>query len=548
MTLNKAKYEQGAALIMLIFVMGLALTSYVLKTVNPDKLKRDREQKVMQSLGEAKVALVDWAVNNSVNLGQLPFPDRAGGGGYDGFSDRLPSGTTFRDPESYQFLMGRLPVYGQTSPCVGQQVGLGLDNNEHLENRLWYAVSRNVVHQYEYLSDDLRSNPMINPSIINHPAYPWLTVLDRNGQLVSDRVAAVIMAPNDNLGMQSRADGTTSNQFLDAFYKDGQSYANHDYDSADEDFVMGDRANTIDTQDVSFGRPYLFNDQLVYITIDTLMKAINKRALSESKWLLSSYQARNGYFPNAADLTVATVQSDAYVAGGSQMGFVPFDVTDSCQCMSAEQCDCRFGVVESVTLYRSNGAWKSANDTGACTSTLKSSGKECTCTGAGSCSRAYSTVTTSFSCDADGRCDTQNLTDSDGNQFIYTLPNYADIDGVSENCLIVRGLVKCNAKGDFHIGLNEAAWVKQNGWQQYLYYAWSPTNQLQAGAQQNVGALLIAMGEPIHSEVGVSQMRPSNLVKDYLDSVENTEGDLVYEPVLKKMNATYNDEMLIVSP
>jgi len=37
MTLNKAKYEQGAALIMLIFVMGLALTSYVLKTVNPDQ-------------------------------------------------------------------------------------------------------------------------------------------------------------------------------------------------------------------------------------------------------------------------------------------------------------------------------------------------------------------------------------------------------------------------------------------------------------------------------------------------------------------------------
>jgi len=548
MTLNKAKYEQGAALIMLIFVMGLALTSYVLKTVNPDKLKRDREQKVMQSLGEAKVALVAWAVNNSVNLGQLPFPDRAGGGGYDGFSDCLPSGTTFRDPESYQFLMGKLPVYGQTSPCVGQQVGLGLDNNEHLENRLWYAVSRNVVHQYEYLSDDSRSNPMINPSMIHHPAYPWLKILDRNGQLISDRVAAVIIAPNDNLGMQSRVEGTTSNQFLDAFYKDGQSYANHDYDSADEDFVMGDSVTTIDTQDVSFGQPYLFNDQLVYITIAELIKAINKRVLEEGKWLLSAYQAKNGYFPNAADLTAVTVKNDAYIAGENQAGFVPFDVTDSCQCASAEQCDCRFGVVESVTFYRNSGTWKSANDMGACISTLKASGKECTCTGAGSCSRTYSTVVTSFSCDADGRCIAQNLTESDRNQFSYTLPSYADIESASESCLIVRDFVRCNAKGEFLIGLNEAAWVKQNGWQQYLYYAWSPTNELQVGAQQNVGALLVAMGEPIHSEIGVGQTRPSNWLEDYLDSVENTDGDVIYESVLKKSNATYNDEILIVSP
>lgn len=548
MQVNKVGHEGGAVLMMFLFIVGLALTSYLLMSLNPEKLKRERAQKTMQTLGEAKAALIAWAVNNSVNLGQLPFPDRSGGGGYDGFSDCLPSGTAFREPESYRFLMGKLPVYGQTSPCVGQQVGLGLDNNEHLENRLWYAVSRNVVHQYEYLSGDSRSDPMINPSIIHHPTYPWLKVRDRNGQLVSDRVAAVILAPGENIGVQSRVDGATPNQFLDAFNKDGKRYANDDYDSADEDFVMGGDADTIDDNDTSFIQPYLFNDHLVYITIDELMQAINKRVSAESKWLLNAYEAANGRFPNAADLSFASIQGNTYIAGEHLMGFVPFDVTDSCHCISAEQCACPFGVIDSVTFYRNSGTWKHAEDTGACTSTLKASNKECTCTGAGSCSRTYPAIKTSYICDAEGLCTIENLTASENNNFTYTLPNHADFASVSESCLIIRGTVECNAKGGFRIGLNEADWLKQNGWQQYLYYAWSPTKQLQAGSKQGLAALLIATGKPISSELGVNQSRPSNVMADFLDSAENADGDVVYESVLKKTNDTYNDEIVIVSP
>lgn len=546
--LNNAKTESGAALIVLIFIIVLGLSSYLLMSVDHAKLKREHTQKTMQSLGEAKQALIAWAVNNSVNLGQLPFPDRARGGGYDGFSDCSPSGTVFNDPASYRFLIGKLPVYGQTSPCVGQQIGLGLDNNDDLDNRLWYAVSRNVVHQYEYLSTDVLSNPIINPSIIHHPNYPWLKVLDRHGQLISDRVAAVILDPGNNIGGQNRADGATPDQFLDSFTQNGVQYANSDYDSADEDFVMGDAVESVDTNDASFSQPYWFNDQLVYITIDELIQAINKRVLAESKWLLNAYKVNNGIFPNAADLDISTVQSHRYIAGVNQNGFVPFDVTDSCQCVSAERCNCRFGAIASVTMFRHSGTWKNTEDIGACRSTLKASGQECTCTGAGSCGRTFSTQTTRFSCDVAGLCTTQHLSPNVNNNMIYTLPNYADIHQASNGCRIVKDTVQCNGEGDFQIGLREQSWIKQNDWQQYLYYAWSPTRQLQVGAQQHIAALLIAMGAPIRSELAVNQIRPSSLITDYLDSAENTDGDSIYESALKKASIHYNDVISIVSP
>jgi hypothetical protein len=48
--------------------------------------------------------------------------------------------------------------------------------------------------------------------------------------------------------------------------------------------------------------------------------------------------------------------------------------------------------------------------------------------------------------------------------------------------------------------------------------------------------------------VAINQSRPSNRIADYLDSVENTNGDVIYESVLKKARINYNDAISIVSP
>ncbi len=290
------QHEKGATLIVLVFIMSLLITAYLVKAFNNTNLKLQRDQRVLQELSVAKEALITWTVRNSENLGQLPYPDRAGGGGYDGFSDCPPSRTTFNVPASYQLLIGKLPVYGQTSPCVVPLNGLGLDNNDNQENRLWYAVSRNVVHQYEYLSNEPLSNPIINPSIINNPTYLWLKILDRDGSLISDRVAAVIIAPGNALGNQSRSHTATPNQFLDSFEKNSTIYSNSDYDHDDEDFIVGDTLESVDDGDTTFTQPYLFNDKLAYITIDELMQAITKRVAAEGGWLLNAYQAKKVNF------------------------------------------------------------------------------------------------------------------------------------------------------------------------------------------------------------------------------------------------------------
>lgn len=556
------KKQSGAAVMLFVFIIGLAVTTYILKNFNITQRKLDRQVHVMQELNSAKQTLLAWAVSKTENpattanpvnldiLGQLPYPDRISDGNYDGFSDCPNSLSPFNVPGSYQLLIGKLPVYGQKNPCVGQQVGLALDNNDDLENRFWYAVSRNVVHHYEHLSTNALSNPVINPGIVYNPAHPWLRVVDENGNLLSDRVAAVIIAPGDNVGNQSRNGAAAADQFLDSFQRNGVIYANHDYDTADEDFVKGRHLANMDALDTSFAQPYLFNDLLVYITIDELISALNKRVAAESKWLLNAYNTKVGHFPNAADLSVATINnSGPYSAGAHGAGLLPVDVTDACQCVDAATCTCGFDVVNTVAVFRDSGTWNVSEDSGSCVSS--SGGHLCTCSGAGSCSRTFAAAATMLSCQANGEC-THNLPASPNNSFIFNLPTFLDTTNLNGACTTPitppnPSIAVCNGAGDFQIGLREPAWFKHNQWQNFMYYEHN-AGALQVGTQLNQHAMLIAMGPPITSELGILQARPSNNIVNYLDSAENTNGDSIFESVLKKTNATYNDEIYIVSP
>ncbi len=369
--------------------------------------------------------------------------------------------------------------------------------------------------------------------------------MDRNGVLISDRVAVVIIAPGNAIGPQSRAGAANINQFLDSITVNGVGYSNSDYDTADEDFIIGQNTKYVSDSDATLVQPYYFNDQLVYITIDELMSALNKRVAQESSWLLNNYRAKNGNFPNAADLSVITFATNQYFSGMLMQGLIPIDVTDSgCNCASNTSCSCGFNPIDSVTMFRDNGTWNSAQDIGSCSSTLVASGKECTCTGAGSCAR----FTTSFVCNATGDCTSANLTPSVNNKFIYKVPSYADFYNPTNGCLLVGNDLECKNTGTFDIGLNEPAWYRANNWQEYMYYRYSPTSDLTAGSQNGIAALIIAVGDVTTSEVGITQARPSGNIQDYLDSLENTNADVNYDSVLKKRSNAYNDEVFIISP
>jgi len=530
-------FQQGYAALIMAFIIAMMSMVFIFKILNKTSMQALQQEKTMQHLNEAKQAVLAWAVSNLDHPGQLPFPDRNDEGNYDGTSDCNSPTSVFQ----YIFLIGQLPVMGRSNPCISPQEKLSIQLTDAYGNRLWYAVSRNLVHKYELPAAD----PVINPGIISNPTYPWLRVVDRNGALISDRVAVVIIAPGNAMDGQNRAGAANINQYLDAVTVNGVPYSNNDYDQPDEDFIMAEDMQYVSDTNASVGRPYLFNDQLVYITIDELISALNKRVAQESSWLLTSYRTKNGYFPNAADLSLSTFATNQYFSGAATQGLIPLDVTDAgCGCVSETSCSCRFNPITSVTMYRDSGTWNSAQDTGSCNSTLAGSGKECACTGAGSCAR----FSTSFVCDALGNCTSSNLTPSLNNRFIYKLPDYADFYSPLGGCVVVGSQLRCNSGGSFDVGLKEPVWFKTNQWQEYMYYRWSAANDLIAGTQVGLSALLIAVGNPITSEVGITQNRHSNNLADYLDSVENTDADNQFESVLKKRTNTYNDEVFIIAP
>ena len=526
--------QKGAALILVAFIIALAVTAYLLRAYDPTRLSLEQDRSTYLELNEAKQTLISWSASHALRPGQMPFPDRNADGNYDGKSDCNSPVSTF----SYGFLLGQLPVFGQDNPCVVPQAGLGNIYQDMQGNRLWYAVSRNLVHKYETPSAD----PLINPSVINNPVYPWLVVKDRNGALISDRVAVVLIAPGNALTGQTRAGVAPSvNQYLDTFQIGASVFSNADYDSADEDFIIGQDSKSLSDSDNSLTKPYYFNDKLVYITIDELMLAITNRARNEVTKLLKDYRAKTGQFPYAANLGASL--NNHVSSGVATNGMLPIDITNTCSCASSANCSCSFSLITNVLFTRGSGTW--ASSAGNC----NRSGASCTCTGAGSCTRTIRT----FSCTAAGLC-THNLTGT--NTYTYSVPSYANIYSTNLGCSTSALNAACNNAGSFNIGLNEAGWFKTNLWQDYFYYTWSSASDLQAGARVGISALLIGAGEPIinppFAAKGAPQSRPPiNLLPsldDYLDSAENTNGDTIFDATNQAKTNAYNDQVFVVAP
>ncbi|MGB7815406.1 MAG: hypothetical protein WBL28_03540 [Methylotenera sp.] len=532
--------QKGAVLILMAFIIGLGVLAYLLHAFNPERLRLEQDKKTYQSLASAKQALISWAVSHPNTPGQLPFPDRGTGGGFDGKSD------CYTGVFKYEFLIGELPIYGQTNPCVLPQTGLGGDWQDAQGNRLWYEVSRNLVHHYQAPASD----PVINPSIINNPAYPWLTVKDRNGVVISNRVAAVIIAPGEPIGGQDRSGGVANpNQYLDKIVMaDNTPYKNYLYPTSDinvQEFIAGEDFRVVAKNDPTYKdqsvEPYSYNDKLVYITIDELIAALEERAVMEAKFLLNSYRAKNGYFPDADLLGTA---SNISVLGNRE-GQLPIDITDNCSCSASNLCACSFKPIISVAFKRSSGTWSASNISGACTRTTST---VCTCTGAGFCKNTAGT--SNFTCTAAGVC-THNVIGT----YTYTPPAYADIYSTSDlaapGCVKSGGNAACNAIGSFTIGLKEPIWFKTNLWQDYFYYEWSPTANIQAGAKAGISALLIGAGSALPTTEAlpaIPQSRPSNNIADYLDSTENADGDFTFDATNKQKTSNYNDQTTIVAP
>ena len=326
----------------------LAGTSVLLARIEHTAALRARETAATtRALADARRALIGWSVGAGLSgsgvghtPGILPFPDRnTDARGYDGRADCVTSWLSDRH------LIGRFASAGETSPCPARV--LGVEFRDRSGELLWYAVSRNLVNHRGGSSPDAP----INPGLLDEtPAYPWLRLVDANGVVVNGsdgeplEIAAVIIAPGPPLADQARTGAAPgAGEYLDSVTVNGVTYDNADSDGC-RDAVTGASAYTDcpgltgeefilypDARDTAAGTDS-FNDRIVYITAEELLRAAEARALGEMAVVLERYRSSHGVYPWMAPYTTdpgadpaSTVAFHASVdgAGNTRRGMLP---------------------------------------------------------------------------------------------------------------------------------------------------------------------------------------------------------------------------------
>lgn len=557
--LNKQISKQkGAALIIFAVILVLAATTFLVTQLDGSGVKSERNKNSALVLSKAKTALIGYAIG-AIGGGQRPgdliVPDSFGiteaPADYDGtadsgcldFSAGVTNGLPLINSDINMRCLGRLPWKDLGLSIIGSSEN---DSNGVMP---WYAVSANLV--------DPTCLTVLNPNtlnLVNNPPpapldctgatlpYPWLTVRDSSGNILSNRVAAVIFIPSVLRGAQSRPSSPLGsvNQYLDTLVVPvgcAVPCVPGTYNNAamNNDFIIA-------SEGIPLAASNNFNDQLVYITIEELMAAVVGRAAGEARSVLKGYRGQNSNYPYAASLG-STVNN--FISSGMNTGMLPIDGTDICSCSSGANCTCGYSLVNSVAHTRSSGGNYTIS-TGLCTI----SGRKCTCTGIGQCRNITSSRT--FTCVAGGNCTFVGSGTSPSFTYTPRLP-YANIASGSAGCSKTGSNATCSiTAGTFRVGLNVPIWFTANLWQEYFYYSWSAISDLQVGADANISALLIGTGSSIinapYSIKGSTQSRPSSNVSDYLDSAINTDGNPIYDAIGTARSSSYNDQMFIVAP
>jgi hypothetical protein len=544
--------QRGAALMVMLIIMVMGALTFLVSSLSKPGMQIERDKVTAAALAQAKDEVMGNIMSgvggqipgnlltpDMLSISEIP-PYNYDGTANSGCLDASKPGSSptpglpLINSGANMRCLGRLPwkAYGMSTSSPSENDPTGV--------MPWYAISANLV-------DPL--NVIFNPGLLNaNPTHPWLTVRDMNGNVLSSRAAIVLMIPGSPLPGQSRPSSPLGgpNQYLDSITVPADCtapcipgpYNNYDLD---DDFIMGDEHRWIADPNNPTNRiedtTYHFNDKLIYVTIDELMPLIVKRAAGEARSALNSYNSAKGHFPDAALL--GTTGTPVL---GNDSGLLPIS---TCSCASSVSCSCDFGLVE-VTFVRNSSNWTSSS--GACTYVSKL----CTCTAEGSCSR--STGLTNFTCDSSGNC-THNTA---GTYTFAPAANHVISSALKgSSCTWFGGTVDCNGSGSFTImetqlSTSLASWFTDNLWQDYFYYHRSNSSSLQAGTQGNIQALIVGAGAPIVSEPfaskGLAQTRPSGNINDYLDSAENTNGDLLFDATNKPRSSSYNDQVFIVAP
>ncbi len=566
--------QQGSALLVVMLVLVLAGMTAVISWLEGSSVQIERTKANATILANAKLALIGQSIGvpssaSAVRPGLLIRPDVASEAtpDYDGTAESgcldlsKVNGLPLLASHINIRCLGRLPW---------RDLGLsirGASEQDPTGVMPWYAVSANLVDVA--CLGVLNSNTLNlihNPLSLNCTGtalpYPWLVVRDGRGNIVSDRVAAVILIPNEARNGQSRTllPLAMAGQYLDTLVVPvgcqapciPGTYSNADMDN---DYIFSDEGSPS-------AQASHFNDQLVYITIDELMVAVEKRVAQEvvsnlkNYYIESSVTPANRFYPYAADLG----DSKSACVDTKLSGLISLSPAMAI-CTSSTSCVLNFPNISEVEFTLSTPSYLYTSHSGACNHV----GNTCECTGVGACVKS-TTPNSSFTCNLTGVCTSTGATTSGTFEFTY-IPKTPDVTVITGLCSGGVGSVTCSGNGGFSSfptncthprpGLSKLpAWFTQNRWQYFISYQVAndcsfaaagcdnaPPRGLRVGVSDSVNALVVSVGQQLPT-----QSRPSNLITDYLDSVENTNADNVYDAVGTLRSSTYNDQMFIVAP
>ena len=575
--------QSGAALILFALVLVLGATAFLISQLDGTGVKIERDKNNALILAKAKTALIGYAIGvigSGQRPGDLIRPDSLSTSetpaNYDGTADSgcldasKPNGLPLINSSNVNWrCLGRLPWKD-----------LGMSINAPSENdpngvMPWYAVSANLVDPTCLAV--LNSNTLnltFNPGPLDCSGatlpYPWLTVHDGSGNAVSNRVAAVIFIPGAARGAQARPNSPSlaaANQYLDTLVVPAGCAApcvpgSYNNAGMNNDFIFA-------SENIPLAATNNFNDQLVYITIDELMAATEKRAAQEatsqlrSYYLASSGTPANRFYPYAANLG----DNNNACVNSKLTGLLPI-MPAQALCTTATSCTASFPMTV-VNFSLAAGSYTSKS--GAC----NRAGNICTCSGFGSCVKSGGAGST-FACSANGNCSSAGISPNGSFNFTYS-PKIPDVTTTTVSCSIAgAGNVACSGAGSFsspptncphpNPGLAKfPKWFTDNHWQDLMYYTISndcnfltpgcAVGSLTVGTKNNKYALVISSGKKIPTPFRPAtvplpdgQSRPSSSIVDYLDSAENTNGDSIYDAVGTPRTSNYNDQMFIVAP
>ncbi|TSA49167.1 MAG: hypothetical protein D4R48_03940 [Nitrosomonadales bacterium] len=261
------------ALIVLVFVVGLAATAYLMRALNANALKIEQDRKTAVALAEAKAALIGWSVQHATKPGTLPCPDTANSGSPQSSGSNCLSS------------IGRLP---------GKKIGIGELRDADGEC-LWYAISPNFRDVISVTSRS--SNPL------NSTTAGTITLLDHNGApLPVNPVIAVIISPGKPHGSQDRSGSS-------ATFCGGNNTASNYLDTLNgHDNASGNPVGNNLTF-ITAAATDSFNDRFVYISAEQLYGPLRKRIANELKGPdepptggLRMYYSSHGVYPWAGDV------------------------------------------------------------------------------------------------------------------------------------------------------------------------------------------------------------------------------------------------------